>query len=264
MPIKPRNMIDEDDPRVCQIGHPAPPWLVNYADLMTELVCFFVILYALSAALNKNIQNAAEQVKAMMDKGQMQGEVKIDKDGLKISIQEQGQMAFFESGKADLTPEMISLMGKITPVLRKLVDTNEVIVEGYTDDIPIKTAQFNSNWDLSTARATSVVKYLVKDMGFPPEKMAAIGYGEFRPITPNTNMLSRQKNRRVVFFVKNDPNSFKKLKSPPAEKQEGAGVKRPVPDEDIRLQPAAEPADTEQQPPAAQDQWNTGTQEGTN
>ncbi|MEW6042450.1 MAG: flagellar motor protein MotB, partial [Elusimicrobiota bacterium] len=79
MAIKARNLIDEDDPRVSQIGHPAPPWLVNYADLMTEMVCFFIILYALSAALNKNIQNAAEVVKEMMEKGEIAGEVKIDK-----------------------------------------------------------------------------------------------------------------------------------------------------------------------------------------
>ena len=63
MPMRaPRGFIDESDPKVCLIGHPAPAWLVNYADLMTELVCFFVILYALSAALNKNVQNAAQQV----------------------------------------------------------------------------------------------------------------------------------------------------------------------------------------------------------
>jgi len=80
MPLKARSMIPEDDPRVAQIGHPAPPWLVNYADLMTELVCFFVILYALSAALNKNMQNAQEQIKEMIEKGQMAGQVKMDKE----------------------------------------------------------------------------------------------------------------------------------------------------------------------------------------
>ncbi|HEX4046542.1 MAG TPA: flagellar motor protein MotB, partial [Elusimicrobiota bacterium] len=70
MPIRPpKGFIDETDPKVAQIGHPAPAWLVNYADLMTELVCFFVILYALSAALNKNVQNAAQEVQKMMKEG---------------------------------------------------------------------------------------------------------------------------------------------------------------------------------------------------
>ncbi|MFH1619626.1 MAG: flagellar motor protein MotB [bacterium] len=205
MPLKPRNLIDEDDPRVCQIGHPAPPWLVNYADLMTEMVCFFVILYALSAALNKNVQNAAQQIKEMIEDKQMQGEVKMDKDGLKISLQEHGQMAFFKSGKADLTPEMTSLLDKVAPVLSKLAEKHEIIVEGHTDNVPIRTALFASNWELSTARATSVVRHMIDRSKFPAKHMAAIGYGEFRPVSPNTSEGNRQKNRRVVFFVKSSP-----------------------------------------------------------
>ena len=65
MPLRaPRGFIDETDAKVSKVGHPAPPWMSSYADLMTELVCFFVILYALSAALNKNVQNAAQQLRA--------------------------------------------------------------------------------------------------------------------------------------------------------------------------------------------------------
>src|SRR3989339_2201867 len=93
----PKGFIDETDPKVCQIGHPAPPWLVNYADLMTEMVCFFVILYALSAALNKNMQNAQQEIQQMMKDGELQNvEVKMDKDGLKISLEEQKEKAFFQ------------------------------------------------------------------------------------------------------------------------------------------------------------------------
>src|SRR5947209_18120355 len=121
MPLRaPKGFIDETDPAVCQIGHPAPPWLVNYADLMTELVCFFVILYALSAALNKNVQNAAQQVKEMMDQGKVKGEVKIDKEGLKISIEEQGGASFFGSGAAEPTPEIDAKLALLTPALAKL------------------------------------------------------------------------------------------------------------------------------------------------
>ena len=93
MPLRaPRGFIDETDPKVCQIGHPAPAWLVNYADLMTELVCFFVILYALSASLNKNVQQAKKDVDEMIKKGEMKGDVKVDKEGLKISLEEQGKV----------------------------------------------------------------------------------------------------------------------------------------------------------------------------
>ena len=69
MPLKARNMIPEDDMRVAQIGHPAPPWLINYADLMTEMVCFFIILYALSAALNKDMQKAQQEIQEMIKQG---------------------------------------------------------------------------------------------------------------------------------------------------------------------------------------------------
>src|SRR5437667_7240490 len=104
MPLRaPKGFIEETDPKVALIGHPAPPWLVNYADLMTELVCFFVILYALSAALNKNVQNAAQQVKDMIDKGKIKGEVEVNKQGLKITLEEKGGSSFFTSGSAETT-----------------------------------------------------------------------------------------------------------------------------------------------------------------
>jgi flagellar motor protein MotB len=216
MPIRaPKGFIDESDPKVCQIGHPAPPWLVNYADLMTELVCFFVILYALSAALNKNVQDAAQQVKDMMDKGELQGEVKIDKEGLKISLEEQGQMAFFESGNADTTPAMEGMVSKIVPVLKKLSEKQDIIVEGHTDNIPIHNEYFDSNWELSTARATSVARLLIDKYGLPPEHIGAIGYGQYRQAVPNDTPEHRSKNRRVVFFVKNAPLE-QKAAAPPA------------------------------------------------
>jgi chemotaxis protein MotB len=212
MAIKVKNMIPEDDPRVSQIGHPAPPWMVNYADLMTEMVCFFIILYALSAALNKNVQNAAQQVKEMMEKGEMAGQVEINKEGLKITLEEQGNMPFFESGKADLTQEIIDNIEKLVPTLKKLSEDYEIIVEGHTDNVPIYTQQFASNWELSTARATAVVRYLV-EKGIKPQKVSAIGYGEFRPVANNDTPENRQKNRRVVFFVKTTTGKVKNEKT---------------------------------------------------
>src|SRR4029077_16935559 len=105
MPLKMKNMIDESDPRVAQVGHPAPPWMVNYADLMTELVCFFLIMYAMSASLSKPIQEAKKEVEETMKKDEVAGDVKITKDGLVISLQEQGYNVFFESGSAELTDQ---------------------------------------------------------------------------------------------------------------------------------------------------------------
>lgn len=210
MAVKVKRMIPEDDPRVAPIGHPAPPWMVNYADLMTEMVCFFIILYALSAALNKSVQNAAQQIKEMMEKGEMAGQVEINKEGLRITLQEQGNLPFFESGKADITDEMREVIDKIFPVLKKLSNEYDIVVEGHTDNVPIHTKQFASNWELSTARATSVVKYLISK-GMEPSKIVAVGYGEYRPVAPNDTPENRQKNRRVVFFIKTSTGKVKEL-----------------------------------------------------
>src|SRR6185436_8529050 len=117
-----REMIDASDPRVTMIGHPAPAWMVNYADLMTELVCFFIVLYALSASLNKGVQEAKKEVEEAMKKEQVASEVKIDKDGMKITIEEKGENVFFESGSAELSPRMVEILGKIGPALKKLAD----------------------------------------------------------------------------------------------------------------------------------------------
>ena len=200
--LKPRNVIDYNDPRVCKIGHPAPPWLINYADLMTEMVCFFIILYALSAALNKNVQNAKVQIEQMMQDQKLAGEVKVNKEGMQITFEEKGNMAFFESGKADLTQPMTTLLDKLAPSIHELSLKYDITVEGHTDNVPISSPQFPSNWELSTARATNVVKYLIQTKNFSPARLAAIGYGEYKPVIQNDTPENKAKNRRVVFFVK--------------------------------------------------------------
>ena len=215
MALKMKNMIPDDDPRVAQVGHPAPPWMLNYADLMTELVCFFIILYALSAALNKDMQKAQEEIEKMMKEGQMQGQVKMDKEGMRITLEEQGKFSFFESGRAEITPDMQSKLDKLSVQLKTLSLKHDIVVEGHTDNIPIGTQQFATNWELSTARATSVVRYLLTS-GIAPSRLAAIGYGEFHPEVPNDTPDNRRKNRRVVFFVKTNPYPDSKTAPPGA------------------------------------------------
>lgn len=206
-----RHMIDDSDIRVSPFGPAAPPWLVNYADLMTELVILFIVLWAMSAALNKNVQKAREEIKEMMEKEKIAGEVKVEREGLRVMLQEQGGDApFFESGKAETTPRMDEILAKLSPALKSLVDAGQqVVVEGHTDNVPIRTRQFESNWELSTARATYVVRHLVRELGFPPAPLAAIGYGEFRPVAPNDTPDNRARNRRVVFFIKPVPKEKK-------------------------------------------------------
>src|SRR5258708_610691 len=137
MSLKPqKGMIDENDPRVSQIGHPAPPWMVNYADLMTELVCFYLILYALGAALNKPTQAAAQDVEEVVKKKDIPGDITVTKDGVVVSLEEQGFHVFFKSGSAEMTDEMKKILDDLAPTFTKLAAKNhEMIVEGHTDDV---------------------------------------------------------------------------------------------------------------------------------
>jgi len=207
----PRGYIREDDPKVAPIGHPAPPWLINYADLMTEMVAFFVIMYALGAALNKDVQKAKQEVEEMMKEQEIAGKVEVTKDGMRITMQEGEEIGddhgpFFESGKSELTPRMISILDQLSPKLKELaVKQHDVMVEGHTDNVPIKGGGFPSNWELSTARATVVVRYLIDNTNFPPTMVGATGYGDNRPEAANDSEANRAKNRRVVFFIKNTP-----------------------------------------------------------
>jgi chemotaxis protein MotB len=112
--------------------------------------------------------------------------------GLIISLKEAG---FFDSGSATVKESSYPLLNKIAESIGHY--NNPIRIEGHTDTIPIRTAAFPSNWELSTTRATNVVHYLVGNFGFPPDKMAAAGYGEFRPVADNGSEDGRRKNRRV-------------------------------------------------------------------
>ncbi len=209
-------MILKSDPRVAQIGHPAPPWLINYADLMTELVCFFVILYALSAALDPQAKEVPGQVEAAVEGSGFEGKTEITQEGIRISLQEKGEKALFKSGRAELIPEARQVIARVAEILKGF--QYEIVVEGHTDTVPIGASKshFASNWELSTARATTVVRYLIDRLGLPPSRLAAIGYGQHRPIAPNDSEANRAKNRRVVFLLKTTLKKFGGKKEPAA------------------------------------------------
>jgi hypothetical protein len=131
-------------------------------------------------------------------------------------------------------------------MLRKLaVEGHDIVVEGHTDDIPIHNAQFSSNWELSTSRATAVVQHMIQGLKMPPEHMAAIGYGEFHPLVPNDTDEHRAKNRRVVFFVKNKPPNFDDGK----KKEEAEASAEPPAGQPPDAAPASDAAVSPDQPP---------------
>jgi chemotaxis protein MotB len=132
------------------------------------------------------VSNLNEEVK----KGQLQ--VRQYKDMLTVEVAEQ---LFFDSGKAALKDSGKEVLKKVGEVL-KGYDDKIVRVVGHTDNVPIATAQFPSNWELSAARATTVVRFL-QSAGVPPERLSAAGRGEFSPIAPNDDAEGRRKNRRI-------------------------------------------------------------------
>lgn len=107
----------------------------------------------------------------------------------------------FDSGKSKIRPEAYSILDKVSKVLVENVPDLNIGIEGHTDNVPIKHSGWKSNWELSSARALSVLHFLVEEKGLEPFRVAAIGYGEFRPVAGNDTQEGRQKNRRVEVVI---------------------------------------------------------------
>jgi len=122
--------------------------------------------------------------------------LRIEPDGLIISLREVG---FFDSGSAQIKPHAIDALHRIAGFLQSRACS--LRIEGHTDNVPIHTPSFASNWELSTARATAIVKLLIEDDGFSPDRLSAAGYGEFHPIAENSSVAGQQMNRRVDIVV---------------------------------------------------------------
>jgi chemotaxis protein MotB len=122
----------------------------------------------------------------------------------------------FDSGKATVRPEAYSVLDKVSKVLNENVPDFNVGIEGHTDNVPIKHSNWKSNWELSSARALSVLHYLTNKENVDPARLSAIGYGEYRSVASNDSKSGRQQNRRVeivivpkVTKVKEDVSSVK-------------------------------------------------------
>jgi len=106
----------------------------------------------------------------------------------------------FDSGKAKLKKNAYSVLDKIAVVLNETVPDRDIGVEGHTDTVPIKHSGWKSNWELSSARATNVLHYMI-GKGVQPNRLSAIGYGEFKPIDANDTKAGRARNRRVEIII---------------------------------------------------------------
>ncbi|WP_111640557.1 flagellar motor protein MotD [Marinimicrobium alkaliphilum] len=219
-------------------------WMVSYADFITLLFGFFVVMYSISQvnehkyrelsttlveafnparAARLSIEDipaspfeppaAVPEVLGSRDLGDLQGLVDalhqrfgdlMDQELLSVYANEHWlqielrDSILFGSGSAAPSERAINIFADLADIL-KAVD-NPVQVEGFTDNVPIRTAQFPSNWELSAARASAVVK-LLADNAIAPERLAAVGYGEYQPVASNATAEGRAQNRRVALMV---------------------------------------------------------------
>lgn len=127
-------------------------------------------------------------------------QVKLEMMGKGLVITIVGDV-LFDSGKAKIRPESYPILDKVATVLKDNVPGLNVGIEGHTDSVPIKFSGWKSNWELSTARALSVLHYLVEEKNIFPERVSALGYGEYRPVASNSTKEDRQLNRRVEIVI---------------------------------------------------------------
>lgn len=211
-------------------------WLLTYSDLITLLMIFFVLMYTISNQDKQKMQQVMGSISqafigqktqfvvgespgpsAVAGKGAGQQEaqamtqlkkqldkyIKEAKLGTKVSVHEETrglvvslqEPLLFASGSAVISNEYKGVLFKIGSALKTF--PNLIRVEGHTDNVPIKTNVFPSNWELSTARATNVVRFMVEQVSIGADRLAAVGYGEYRNIVPNDTELHRGTNRRV-------------------------------------------------------------------
>jgi len=197
-------------------------WMVTYCNLLTILMIFFLLLYGFSiiggiryekvlidlqrTALAKTEQKAskienklqeAQVATELADELRRVATVEINAQYIKILLP---SPVLFPSGSAELTPEAIDILKEIASSLKTI--KNKVIVEGHTDNIPIsRGGKYSSNFELSAARAFSVVKYFIDKEKLSPERFSLYGYGEYKPIVPNDTEENRAKNRRIEISI---------------------------------------------------------------
>jgi chemotaxis protein MotB len=224
-------------------GSSSPGWEVIYTGFILIFLCFFIMLSAFSTIEQAKVmqfvrsfanavsilpwgakfesglsvlpespdmvENKAdlakvfEELESLSARLDFEGEVNLafTKEGLVMRLSEK---ALFDSGVAAVSPEAYPLLGKIGAIIAKTAYF--IRIEGHTDNLPIHTQVFPSNWELSTARAVNVLRYFIETHKIDPQRLAAVGFAEYQPLTSNNMQPNQSKNRRVeIIFIKQDP-----------------------------------------------------------
>ena len=238
----------------------SPAWMATFADMMTLLLTFFILLFSMSSVdmekykafasafsggagvfkgemiegggiligdgmtqlpgiensvldgqeereKAKRLHGMEEEIQEYLEQNNMADKVETVNNGDYITIRFD-DILLFDLGKARLKPESIDVLRKIGVLLEEyLEDANvKLAFEGHTDNAPINTVQFPSNWELSAARAIAVAKFFIEELDFNPKQISTEGFGEYVPIEPNDTAEGRATNRRVEIKIINEPN----------------------------------------------------------
>jgi chemotaxis protein MotB len=152
---------------------------------------------------NAGTAKAAVKIRASLKAKGLSGDVAIQQTSRGLVIRLLTDKVFFDSGSADLAAQGASVIDTVGNALKSL--PNQIAVEGHTDNRPINSAQYPTNWELSSNRADTVLRQLTEHAGVNPQHLQATGYADQRPLVPNDNDADRARNRRVEIIVLNDP-----------------------------------------------------------
>jgi chemotaxis protein MotB len=202
-------------------------WLMTYADMITLLMCFFFIIAAVSkpdvglfekmrAGVTKEVgKNAivttpileikkALDTKLAAEKQKKMVAIVLNENGIELSF---ASSTLYQIGKADIGPAAQDMMKKVVSAIGDVQNYPfQIDVEGHTDNVPIKTPQFQSNWELSAARAINIVRYMIGQK-MDPLRLKAAGYADTRPLVPNIDAKgiaipdNQSKNRRILIRI---------------------------------------------------------------
>jgi chemotaxis protein MotB len=207
-------------------------WLLTYADMITLMLALFIILFAMSTISRVKVQQFAKLVSAGFNNtwsvnqppnggangeqsfessssipaiekelekyvrlNHLEQQVQIHAEARGLVVTLLSDKSYYDSGSAVMRPQTLKILDAIAPLLNR--SNRQISVEGYTDNVPISTYQFPTNWELSAARAVGVVRYLSEHDGIPPARLEAADFGEFHPMNANATPQERQLNRRV-------------------------------------------------------------------
>ena len=213
-------------------------WMTTYGDMMTLLLAFFFLLYSFSsidnqkfamvieglqgklgvleggktissskminAGLNskrtglRRIGELYERVSRYIRQENLQKDVKLEITDRGLTIRFTGKV-LFPLGKAEIKDQAYNILDKMAQFVKSV--PNDVVVEGHTDNLPIQNSNFPSNWELSTTRATNVIRYFIENNSINPVRLSAAGYSKYKPVKPNNSVKNRSLNRRVDIII---------------------------------------------------------------